>query len=234
MLSAWKLKNLVEVHELSKNLFLFCFATKRDLEGFLNNGPWSFDWNLLVLSRVSTMAKKLGGVLGKFEELDSKEAHRNGRFLRIKVNIDLKKPLKIGTMVRFKEKILRVHFKYECLPTFCFICERVGHQLKDCKPVGDLSKEGFEVLEEQDLAFGACLRASPLPRIQEDHRKKEFNSSLCRKSLFNLLQDKAVVRLRGKGRKVKKAKLIKERKLGRGLKEKRPHNLLGKTRVGRL
>ncbi|CAI8609824.1 unnamed protein product [Vicia faba] len=158
MVGAWKLKNLVESQELSKNLFLFLFATKRDMEGVLRNGPWSFDRNLLVLARVSdeeqpsdlnihfgvfwvriyevplmlrseAMARKLGGILGVFEEMDQKEAHKNGRFLRIKVTIHLKQPLKRGTIVRFKDKNLCVHFKYEILPTFCFICGRVRHQL---------------------------------------------------------------------------------------------------------
>lgn len=53
MLGASKLKHPVETEELSKNLFLFKFATKRNLEGVLRNGPWSFDRNLLVLERVS-------------------------------------------------------------------------------------------------------------------------------------------------------------------------------------
>lgn len=106
MISAWRLKNPVEVQELNKNLFLFRFAAKRDLEGVLRNGPWSFDRNILVLACVSgdeqpsdlnmhfgsfwvrvyelplklrseAMAKKLGGILGEFEEMDLKEAHRN-------------------------------------------------------------------------------------------------------------------------------------------------------------
>lgn len=41
-----------------------------------------------------------------FEELEKKEAHRNGRFMRIKVTIDLRKSLKRETVVRFKEKNL--------------------------------------------------------------------------------------------------------------------------------
>lgn len=43
----------METQVLSKNLFLFRFATIRDLENFLQSGPWSFDKNLLVLARVS-------------------------------------------------------------------------------------------------------------------------------------------------------------------------------------
>lgn len=53
MIGAWKLKNPVEVQELTKNLFLFRFSIKRDLEGVLPNYPWSFERNLLVLARVS-------------------------------------------------------------------------------------------------------------------------------------------------------------------------------------
>lgn len=45
--------------------------------------------------------------------------------------MDLKQPLKRGTMVRFNDKNLRVHFKYEKLPTFRFVCGRLGHKIKD-------------------------------------------------------------------------------------------------------
>ncbi|XP_058726490.1 uncharacterized protein LOC131597843 [Vicia villosa] len=174
MIGAWRLQSPVETHELSKNLFLFRFSIKRDMENVLRQGPWSFDRNLLVLDRVSgdeqpsalnlhygtfwvriydlplklrteAMARKLGGILGSFEEMDHREAHKNGRFLRIKATIDLKQPLKRGTVVRFKEKNLRVHFKYERLPTFCFICGRLGHQLKDCEAAEDLSKKDSKI-----------------------------------------------------------------------------------------
>ncbi|CAI8619014.1 unnamed protein product [Vicia faba] len=188
MLGAWKLKNQMEVQELSKNLFLFRFAIKRDLESVLKNGPWSFDINLLILSRISgeeqpsdlnmhygifwvriyelplmlrfkAKTKKIGGILGQFEELDTKEAHGNERFLRIKFTIDLKKPLKRGTM---------------------------DTNSRIVKLLGELSEEGFEDLEDQDLSFGTCLRASPSPRVQEEMRKKDCTSSSCSKSLFNI------------------------------------------------
>lgn len=53
MIEAWKLRNPIETRELSKNIFLFQFSTKRDLDNILRNGPWSFDRNFLVLDRVS-------------------------------------------------------------------------------------------------------------------------------------------------------------------------------------
>ncbi|CAI8612199.1 unnamed protein product [Vicia faba] len=63
---------------------------------------------------------------------------------------------------------------------------KLGHQLKDCEVVGDLSEEGFEDLEEQDISFRFWLRASPLPRSQEEQKKKESTSSSCLESLFNI------------------------------------------------
>ncbi|XP_058765441.1 uncharacterized protein LOC131638928 [Vicia villosa] len=212
---AWKLKNAVETQELNKNLFLFRFATKREMEWVLRSGPWSFDRNLLVLDRVSgeeqpsnlnmhygmfwvrvydlplmlrseTMARKVGQILGTFEEMDTKEGHRSGRFLRIKVKIDLNNPLKRGTVVRFKEKTHRVYFKYERLPTFCFVCGRIGHQMKDCDALGDLSEEGFEDLDEQELSYGLWLRASPLPKVFDDQKSREGSSGTCSRSLFQV------------------------------------------------
>lgn len=58
-------------------------------------------------------------------------------------------------------------------PTFCFVCGRMGHQMKDCEVVEDLNVEGFEEFEEQDLSFGKWLRASLLPKIGEELKKKK-------------------------------------------------------------
>ncbi|XP_058754368.1 uncharacterized protein LOC131627544 [Vicia villosa] len=244
MISAWKLKNQVETQDLGKNLFLFKFATKRDLDSVLKNGPWSFDRALLVLNRISgeeqpadihmhfasfwiriyelplklrseAMAKKIGGILGTFEEMDPREVCKNGRFLRIKVTLDLKAPLKRGTVVKFKEKILRVHFKYERLPSFCFVCGRIGHQMKDCEAVEDLSEEGFEELEEQDLSYGLWLRASPLPKMGEEQTKRDSSSGTCSRSLFNVSSGQsrceAKTREMGDDQEVQQAKLTGER-----------------------
>ncbi|CAI8584881.1 unnamed protein product [Vicia faba] len=74
--------------------------------------------------------------------MDQKETHRNKRFLRIKATIDLNHPLKRGTV------------------------------LKDCEAVGELSKEGFEELDERDLSYGAWLRRLCYLRSQKFNRRK--------------------------------------------------------------
>jgi hypothetical protein len=210
---AWRLKNTVEVQDLSKNLFLFRFATKRDVDSVLRNGPWSFDRNTVVLKRLSgdeqpsdmemhtgefwariydlplklrseSMARKLGDVLGSFLEMDSKEGNRMGKFLRVKVNVDLRKPLKRGTIVKYQGKNLRVYFKYERLPTFCFVCGRIGHQIKDCEEMEGKEDSEFEEIEEKELLFGQWMRASPLPKTITEV-KKETSSESCGKMLFS-------------------------------------------------
>jgi hypothetical protein len=212
MIQAWRLKNHVEVEDLKKNLFLFRFTTKKDADLVLKNGPWSFDRNLLILNRVSgeeqpadlemnkvafwvriyelplkirsdSMAKKLGNIIGQYEETDPNDRNRTGRFLRLKVSIDLRKPLKRGTVIKYQDKSLKVFFKYERLPTFCFVCGRIGHQLKECEEAGDLEEAGYEELEEKELGFGPWLRASPLPKTNFEPRK-ESSSGACSKNLF--------------------------------------------------
>jgi hypothetical protein len=209
---AWRLKNPIEVQDLNKNLFLFHFTSKRDAETVLKNGPWSFDRNLVVLKRISgdeqpsdiemhtgevwariydlplrlrsdAMAKRLGDLLGNFIEVDNKDGNRLGKFLRVKTLIDLRKPLKRGTVVKYQGKDLRVFFKYERLPTFCFVCGKIGHQIKDCEEMDGKEEAEFEDIEEKELPFGLWLRASPLPKFSSEI-KKENSSSSCSKSLF--------------------------------------------------
>lgn len=123
MIQAWRLKNTVEIQDLNKNLFLFKFVSRRDAENILHSGPWSFDRNLLILDTISgeeqpseldlhtvqfwvriydlplklrsdLMARKLGDLVGKFLEVDQRDTNRMGKSIRIKVDIDLRNPLK--------------------------------------------------------------------------------------------------------------------------------------------
>jgi hypothetical protein len=179
----------------------------------LRNGPWSFDRNLVVLKRISgeeqpsdlemfsadfwariydlplklrsdAMAERLGNTIGKFVEVDSKEGHRLGKFLRLKTTVDLRKPLKRGTVINFQGKKLQVFFKYERLPTFCYVCGRIGHQIKDCEEVESKDDEGYNDIEEKELPYGSWLKASPLPKVSGDIKKEQSPSS-CNKSLFS-------------------------------------------------
>nr|POE99950.1 hypothetical protein CFP56_68859 [Quercus suber] len=76
--------------------------------------------------------------------------------LRIRVDIDITKPLMRGKMVQIEgmEKGW-VHFKYERLPIYCYRCGILGHQERECH----IAKKGCITAEEDDFQFGPWLRA---------------------------------------------------------------------------
>ncbi|KAL0433345.1 UNVERIFIED_CONTAM: hypothetical protein Slati_2668800 [Sesamum latifolium] len=76
--------------------------------------------------------------------------------IRMKVSLDVRKPLKRGFCLRSPGgEQLMVSFTYEKLPTFCYECGVLGHIMRDCElrlEKLDKGKEGGE------LQYGAWLR----------------------------------------------------------------------------
>lgn len=73
-------------------------------------------------------------------------------YLRLRVIIDITKPLKKGFFLKQRDKEdLWIKFKYERLSDFCYVCRLIGHGLNDCmeKSGGDRSK----------IEYGSYLRA---------------------------------------------------------------------------
>ncbi|KAG5556475.1 hypothetical protein RHGRI_006921 [Rhododendron griersonianum] len=73
-------------------------------------------------------------------------------YLRLRIIIDITKPLKKGFFLKRREKEdLWVRFKYERLSDFCYVCGLIGHGLNDCtkKFTGNRS----------ELEYGSFLRA---------------------------------------------------------------------------
>ena len=55
------------------------------------------------------------------------------KYLRIKVDLPIDKPLRRGgNVVGVEGDKYWVHYKYEWLPTFCYICGLMGHDAKHC------------------------------------------------------------------------------------------------------
>lgn len=152
----------------------------------LNGGPWSFDSAMLVLAIIpggeeplnvpllhlnlwiqihdlptglmsESVGKQLGDFFGVFLEYD----HKNNSIIwrgcmRIKVRLDVKKPLKR------KKKIIKkngdeviVTCKYERLDDFCFTCGLISHNERYYKRF--LERGNVEISKE----WGAWLRAPP-------------------------------------------------------------------------
>ena len=103
------------------------------------------------------VATDVGNYIGKFIENDSNNFTGVWRdYLRIRVTLPLDVPIKRRMKLKkTEENWCWVNFKYEAIPTFCFICGMVGHGDKFCERLFD--NPGGNVQK----AYGSWLRAEP-------------------------------------------------------------------------
>ena len=123
--------------------------------------------NIPPLSMTGAIALTIGGIAGKVIKVDisvSKECI--GRFLGVKVCLNVKEQLMRGTHVQFPDEgMIWVDFKYECLPNYCLICAFLGHPTRIYKTgMGCETKGGWDndVLPFQNLDVVSDLRGNPL------------------------------------------------------------------------
>nr|POF05709.1 uncharacterized protein CFP56_39797 [Quercus suber] len=126
----WKFGSDLKIIDVGEGLFQFKFAMESQLVWVLNNGPWSFDNYYLLLRRwekrmnassiefthcplwvqvwglpfelfSEDVAKDIGMRIGKVVEVDCKSAATDqAKFLRIRVEVPLDKPLRRGSKIK--------------------------------------------------------------------------------------------------------------------------------------
>lgn len=186
----WRAEGRVSFKELQDNLWIFEFSDVETKLRVLEERPWSFDRQILVLHdfdgftlpfqmefthsswwiqvhdmpllcMTKAVGSKIGESMGSLEEVDvASNGVGWGRYLRIRVILDLTNPLERGRVLQFGGKSMWVSFRYEQLPLFCFHCGRIIHGGKGC-PVPQ-SRRMNQV--EEVKPWGVRLRA-------EDPRK---------------------------------------------------------------
>lgn len=184
----WRVKHGVDIRILGKNIFTFQFYLWKDMDRVLAGEHWWFDKRVLVLQRMEGVEQPsdltpthtpfwvraydvpfnlrhhdtiqiLGDRIGSFLYWDNDEDHLWGKFVRFRVLVDLKKPLKRGTLIQISgDKPKKGFFKYERLYDFCYVCGCLGHLIKDC----DANSQDDDTDEDTMYMFGPWLRASPL------------------------------------------------------------------------
>ncbi|XP_030936050.1 uncharacterized protein LOC115961157 [Quercus lobata] len=196
--AAWKMGSDLRIVDVGKNLFQFKFNSGFQLEWVERNGPWNFENNLLLLCRwkkglsatnitfthapfwvqiwglpfenlSEDVGKDLGNSLGHYLETDKRMwLTEQARFLRIRVNIPLNKPLRRGgNILNCDGEKTWVNFKYERLPSFCYVCGFLGHDEKHCQ-----NASGNPDFPKQ---YGEWLRATGSQKNSGD-RQKSSNS----------------------------------------------------------
>ncbi|XP_017217178.1 uncharacterized protein LOC108194750 [Daucus carota subsp. sativus] len=184
----WRPGKGVHIRELDVNLFQFQFYHELDIKRVIEGSPWSFNRKVLIISRMQQginpkciplnsidlwvqihdlqpglMSEKIitevGNEIGKY--VCSCPTNFKGvwrEYMRIRVTMDLSKPLKRRMKIRKSGKEwIWITFRYENVPTFCFICGLLGHSEKFCNQL-------FEKLENEIVKpYGIWMRA-PLKR----------------------------------------------------------------------
>ncbi|KAK9272680.1 hypothetical protein L1049_003057 [Liquidambar formosana] len=80
------------------------------------------------------VGEEIGQRIGELIEVDGRESNEEqGKFLRVRVNVPIAKPLRRGGRILLHNgERVWVDFKYEKLPLFCYYCGKVGHDEKAC------------------------------------------------------------------------------------------------------
>ncbi|MFQ6665592.1 hypothetical protein Gotur_032280 [Gossypium turneri] len=107
----------------------------------------------------SVIWEKKGNFLGNFLEHDVSVLGKGNRnYMRIRVQIDIRRLLKRRKKMSFGGKCSYVNFKYERLSLFYFYCGRLGHNDSFCKERMNLGVETAEM--GWDLSIRAQSRRS--------------------------------------------------------------------------
>lgn len=80
------------------------------------------------------LAINLGNFLGNFMEYDVSNIGKEYKnFMRIRAQVDIRRPLKRKKLIEFRGRKSYVFFKYERLTLFCFYCGKLGHNDSFCE-----------------------------------------------------------------------------------------------------
>ncbi|TXG56336.1 hypothetical protein EZV62_017649 [Acer yangbiense] len=162
----WSPFGTVDIEVVGENIFMFYFNNPIDQDRIWNRGPWHFDRSLIVLEKPEgtghisqfsfsrakfwvqihdipiicmnrRMARWLAEQIGEVIDIPTESRDCWGKFLKVKVSIDISRPLKRWLRLKLDKSgnIVMIGLKYERLPKFCYACGRIGHSISDFSDV---------------------------------------------------------------------------------------------------
>lgn len=102
------------------------------------------------------MEQKLGATIGEVEDVDTNEDGIGWcEFLRVKVQVNVLKPLPHGRMLKMKNRSLWIAFQYEKIPKFYFQCGVICHGARGYLEGDERRKLGFD--KENQYGLWLCV-----------------------------------------------------------------------------
>ncbi|KAM6553385.1 hypothetical protein CsatB_014147 [Cannabis sativa] len=228
MKTHWDGRFPCKITEKETDLFMLSFGCEGDMERVLTQETWHFQNHHIVLKKPSALqnltptdlkfspfwvqvyrlpflsksrglAKALGNIIGEFLEVFTDSLNEGwGPFLRIRVNLDVTKPLRRGRNIRLQQVRDKfwVDFRYERLPEWCMECGCLGHPYQKCATFLELIDNGIE----PDLAYGPAIKGAPLPSSGYDRYRTDFSKGhawplvtrLARKAMTSTIPDLSI------------------------------------------
>ncbi|XP_042948082.1 uncharacterized protein LOC122280957 [Carya illinoinensis] len=175
----WRLSKPTTLREVGRNMYVMIFATHVDKQRIVEGRPWFFDGQLFVINPFDGISPihdlkfhtaplwvqfhnlpmfgmnrevgvRLGSSIGEVQEVDVDDDNVGwGSSLRVKILIDMKKPLARGSTCILNGVKVWSPVQHEKLPRFCFTCGQIIHENVECQSKTDSSPQ-----------YGAWLRAA--------------------------------------------------------------------------
>ncbi|GLT61411.1 hypothetical protein SLA2020_341210 [Shorea laevis] len=187
--NAWRPKGGLEVHEQSKNTYIFILSDEKEKDRILQESPWFVKGSHIVLKewpisqrfdelvfscsefwvQVHGLPKGcmtlenvqlIGSLFPRLISWDQSTLGGLESFLHLRVEIDVQAPLLSGFQFQqLGEDIWNAEFKYEKLGDFCYTCGRLGHTKKSCEDSRWKADEGIHVPQPK-TKYGPHLRVA--------------------------------------------------------------------------
>ena len=129
---------------------------------FTHTPFWVQVWGLPFEYMSKDAGKDIGSRLGRVLEVDKRSLQaEQAKFIRVRIELPIDKPLRRGGNITNTEgDRCSIIFKYERLPTFCYICGILGHYDKYCH------ENHMENVNERQ--YGEWLRAGSVVRSSNE------------------------------------------------------------------
>ncbi|TXG58188.1 hypothetical protein EZV62_016017 [Acer yangbiense] len=195
----WNPYGQVEVEMVRDNIFMFYFLNQEDRNRIWQRSPWHFGNSLIALEKpdgpgnISMLgfnkadfwiqihdipilcmnrrtAKWMAEQIGVVVEIPLESRECWGKYMRVKVCIDISKPLKRWLRLKLSrsDEITTVSLKYEKLPEFCYACGRIGRGIMEC-----WDNEARKIaLEGNPTKYGSWLKAATLEKSKSKSKSK--------------------------------------------------------------